>query len=190
MNTPPNDASSPDAGDHRDAEHLRPVRSSREIRLPLAVRKELLITRAALERYDCAQALFGARASVHRFGRLAAWVPAWVPGVRHSQSWLRMLGIAKNYPMLSSALSLAVPLLRKTPVMRWGWKASKLGLVAGAGYWAYQTWQKIQAESTRRPRPVTAVADNPDIPAAAAGPLHTPTEPAPTDTGFRDPLVR
>ena len=42
--------------------HVRPSRRGGEARLPLAVRKELLLTRAALERYD----YMHARNDLHR----------------------------------------------------------------------------------------------------------------------------
>ncbi|WP_020204616.1 DUF3318 domain-containing protein [Cupriavidus sp. WS] len=154
-------AATRDAGQPRA--HPRPVRYSREVRLPLAIRKELLITRAALERYDCAQALHQVRGSAARFGRLGNWLPR----VAQPASLLKLLGLARDYPVLSSTISLALPLLRKTPVLRWGWKLAKLGGLAAAGYWAYDTWQKGTAGDTRTAR----------APGAA-------------DTGFRDPLVR
>ncbi|MHA7681372.1 DUF3318 domain-containing protein [Cupriavidus sp. PET2-C1] len=142
--------------------HQRPVRFAREVRLPLAIRKELLITRAALERYDCAQALHHVRGSATRLGRFSAWLPR----MTRPASWLKLLGLAKEYPLLSSAVSLALPLLRKTPVLRWGWKLSKLGALAAAGYWAYETFQKSSVQDARK----------------------TPSDTV--DTGFRDPLVR
>ncbi|WP_420993303.1 DUF3318 domain-containing protein [Cupriavidus sp. 30B13] len=143
--------------------HPRPVRYSREVRLPLAIRKELLITRAALERYDCAQALHQVRGSAARFGRLGTWLPR----MTRPASWFKLLGLARDYPILSSTVSLALPLLRKTPVLRWGWKLAKLGSLAAAGFWVYDTWQKGTAEASR-----------------------SGATPATVDTGFRDPLVR
>ncbi len=164
--TPPHKPSEPPAHPAGNPlpprEHRRPVRFSREVRLPLAVRKELLITRAALERYDCAQALHHVRGSAARLGRFSAWLPR----MARPASWLKLLGLAKDYPLLSSAVSLALPLLRKTPLLRWTWKLSKVGLLAGAGYLAYQAWQKGSA------------------------PPAGETPPESVDTGFRDPLVR
>ncbi|XQU68354.1 DUF3318 domain-containing protein [Cupriavidus sp. H18C1] len=147
-------------------------RTAREVRLPLAVRKELLITRAALERYDCAQSLADVRASVRNIGRIGAWLPR----MARPQSMWKLLGLAKDYPIVGSALSLALPLMRRVPVLRWGWKLSKLGAVAGAGYWAYRTWQQARSQTPEGnvPAPGTARGD------AAAR----------TDTGFHDPLVR
>ncbi|MCG5260263.1 DUF3318 domain-containing protein [Cupriavidus gilardii] len=147
-------------------------RTPREVRLPLAVRKELLITRAALERYDAAQSLADVRASVRNIGRIGAWLPR----MARPQSMWKLLGMAKDYPVMSSALSLALPLMRRVPVLRWGWKLSKLGAVAGAGYWAYRTWQQARAQTPEgnvpAPRPARGDAT------------------ARTDTGFHDPLVR
>ncbi|MGO4325591.1 DUF3318 domain-containing protein [Cupriavidus sp. 2TAF22] len=148
--------------------HPRPVRHSREVRLPLAIRKELLITRALIERHDCAEALRQVRGGAVRLGRFSTWLPR----MTRPASWLKLLGLAKDYPMLSSAVSLALPLVRRTPVLRWGWKLAKLGGLAAAGYWAYETWQKGTAEA-RQARP---------------GPGDTPA--GTIDTGFRDPLVR
>jgi hypothetical protein len=146
-------------------------RTDREVRLPLAVRKELLITRAALERYDCAQSIADVRASVRNIGRIGAWLPR----MARPQSMWKLLGLAKDYPILGSALSLALPFARRVPVLRWGWKLSKLGAVAGAGYWAYRTWQQARSQTPE---------GNVPAPGAARG------DGARTDTGFHDPLVR
>ncbi|WP_454764625.1 DUF3318 domain-containing protein [Cupriavidus campinensis] len=147
------------------AEHPRPVRFTREVRLPLAVRKELLITRAALERYDAAQALHQVRSGTRRLAGLTS-LAAWLPRLTRSSSWLKLLGVTREYPMLSTAITLAMPLLRRTAIGRAAWKVSKVGLLAGAGYWAYKTWQSVKSPATAQ---------------ATAAKAH--------DTGFRDPLV-
>lgn len=172
----PNDAGTPVpplAPSSPNVQEPPPLRSPREVKLPLSVRKELLITRAALERYDCVHALHDVRTSVRGVTRIGAWLPR----IGGRQSLWKMVGLAREYPILGPALSLGLPLLRRVPVLRWGWKLSKLGLVAGAGYWAWQTWQQVRNQSDAAPR-----AD--DIPAgpATAGPSQ--------DTGFHDPLVR
>lgn len=165
----------------------RPVRLTRETHLPLDVRKELLITRAALERYDCTQALHDVKDGARRITRLGNYLPRflWAPRMDKPQSWLRLLGLAKSYPVLSSGLSLALPLLRRTPVLRWSWKLSKVGIAAGAGYWLYSTWRAARRDTRGVETPRTA--------AATVGPdprITTPVTPVPADTGFRDPLVR
>lgn len=166
MTTPEDD--SIDIRPRRD--HPRPVRFTREVRLPLAVRKELLITRAALERYDAVQALHQVRGGARRMSNLSAWLPR----MTRPSGWLKMLGITRDYPMLSTAITLALPLLRKTPLGRVAWKLSKVGMLGGAGYWAYKTWNES------RPRPVVATGAYAPAAVVAAPPV---------DTGFRDPLV-
>lgn len=155
------------ADDRANEEHPRPVRSPREVRLPLAVRKELLTTRAALERYDAAQALRSVRGSARRMANIGTWLPR----LTHQSGWLKMMGVTRNYPMLSTAITLAMPLLRRTAIGRVAWKASKLGMAAGAGYWAYKTWKRMQ--------PLPPHPTPPEVAAARVA----------VDTGFRDPLV-
>lgn len=150
--------------------HPRPVRFTREVRLPLAVRKELLITRAALERYDALQALHQVKGGARRMTNIGAWLPR----ITRPSGWLKLLGVTRDYPMLSTAITLAMPLLRKTPIGRVAWKLSKVGALAGAGYWAYKTWRDSQPHAHRAP--------------GAAHPVSKPV-PKPLDTGFRDPLV-
>ncbi|WP_455283473.1 DUF3318 domain-containing protein [Cupriavidus necator] len=163
-------------------EHARPVRFNQEVRLPLAVRKELLLTRAALERHDCMQALHEVRGGARRLGSVAHWLPR----IARPGSWMRVVGMTKEYPLLSTALTLALPLVRRTPVLRWTWKLTKVGAVAGAAYWVYNTWrdarrQAIPPAITPTPAPTPTPAAPPPTAGNAA--------PAATDTGFRDPLV-
>ena len=170
MTTPADDSTNPG----QRHEHARPVRFSKEVRLPLEIRKELLITRAALERYDAVQALHNVKGGVRRMTSLGNWLP----NLTNTPGWLKLLGLTREYPMVSTAITLALPLLRRTPIGRVAWKVSKLGVVAGAGYWAIKTWQSVRG-----------------VPAnAGASKASTPTAPtAPTevvDTGFRDPLVK
>ncbi|MFJ5381375.1 DUF3318 domain-containing protein [Cupriavidus sp. CER94] len=148
-------------------EHPRPVRFTREVRLPLAVRKELLVTRAALERYDAVQALRQVKGGARRMTSLGAWLPR----MTRPSGWLKLFGVTRDYPMVSTAITLALPLLRKTPIGRVAWKLSKLGMLAGAGYWAYKTWHGAQ----------------PQVHAHAASAARAVA--VPVDTGFRDPLV-
>lgn len=142
-------------------EHPRRARFTQEVRLPLAVRKELLLTRAALERHDCLQALHAVRGSTQRLSTLSSWLPR----IARPGSWMKVVGMTRDYPLLSTAVTLALPLLKRTPVLRWTWKLSKVGMVAGAAYWAYNTWRDARGQ--------------------AAPPATAPD----TDTGFRDPLV-
>lgn len=147
-------------------EHPWPARFTQEVRLPLAVRKELLLTRAALERHDCLQALHDVRGGARRLGTIANWLPR----IARPGSWMKVVGMTKDYPLLSAVVTLALPLVKRTPVLRWTWKLSKVGMVAGAAYWAYNTWRDAKRQALPRGTAPTAA-------------------PAATDTGFRDPLV-
>ncbi|WP_354681996.1 DUF3318 domain-containing protein [Cupriavidus necator] len=167
-------------------EPLRPVRFNHEVRLPLDVRKELLLTRAALERHDCLQALHEVRGGVRRLGTVAHWLPR----VARPGSWMKVVGMTKEYPLLSTALTLALPLVKRTPVLRWTWKLSKFGAVAGAAYWVYNTWrdarhQAVPPAIVPAPKPVPPVMPVPQATPPSTGDAAPPA----TDTGFRDPLV-
>ncbi|SOZ35700.1 DUF3318 domain-containing protein [Cupriavidus neocaledonicus] len=151
-------------------EYPRAPRFTQEVRLPLAVRKELLLTRAALERHDCRQALHAVRGGVHRLGTISAWLPR----IARPGSWMKVVGLTKDYPLLSTAVTLALPLVKRVPVLRLTWKLSKLGLVAGAAYWAYNTWREAKGQAVP--------------PANVPTPAPAGTPPA-ADTGFRDPLI-
>jgi hypothetical protein len=69
-------------------EHPRPVRFTREVRLPLEIRKELLITRAALERYDAVQALHNVKGGVRRMTSLGNWLPNLTTHPAGSNCWV------------------------------------------------------------------------------------------------------
>ncbi|MBP0629992.1 MULTISPECIES: DUF3318 domain-containing protein [unclassified Cupriavidus] len=160
------------ANERNRREHTRPVRFTQEVRLPLEVRKELLLTRAALERHDCLQALHQVRGGARRLGNFASWLPR----IARPGSLMKVAGITKDYPLLSTAVTLALPLLRRTPVLRWTWKLSKVGLAAGAAYWVYNTWR----DAKRQAIPPATAPDTTASPSPGA---------AAADTGFRDPLV-
>jgi hypothetical protein len=111
------------------------------------VRKELLLTRAALERYDYAQA----RSDVHRaanhtfsLGGLGALLPSVIRPLARPNTLMRALGIAREYPLVGTAISLAYAGLRRTVVGRIARRLGKVGLVAGAAWWGYQKWQEAQ----------------------------------------------
>ncbi len=131
--------------------HVRPSRRSAETRLPLSVRKELLLTRAALERYDYAQA----RNDVHRatsrtfsLGGFGALLPSLIRPLARPNSLMRTLGIAREYPLVGTALSLAYAGLRRTVIGRLTRKLGKVGVVAGAAWWAYRKWREAQGQDT------------------------------------------
>ena len=138
--TQPTPSSSP-APEHEPAHsarhHVRPSRRGAEGRLPLAVRKELLLTRAALERYDYAQArndVSRATSRTFSLGGFGALLPSLIRPLARPNGLMRALGIAREYPLVGTALSLAYAGLRRTVI------------VAGAAWWGYRKWQEAQGE--------------------------------------------
>ncbi len=105
-------------------------------KIPLAVRKELLTTRAALERYDCAEAARHLRASVR-----GATGMGWMPSIVAPKNWLRVFGLARQYPYLSSVVSLVATGLRGTRIGHAAWRVSKYGMLAGTAYYLYKLWR-------------------------------------------------
>lgn len=112
-------------------------------RLPLAVRKELLTTRAALERYDCAQSARELRQSIHHVSSMS-WLPAAVP----PRNWIKLFGTARQFPYLSSVISLVATGLRLTPLRGVAWRLSKVGAVAGIAYGLYKMWMNRDSGDT------------------------------------------
>ncbi|AXE99429.1 DUF3318 domain-containing protein [Paraburkholderia hospita] len=117
-----------------------------------ALRKELLIVRADVERMELAQATLDLRNAVTHF----SWLKFIVPGFAGGMPWGRRRGAAagigallKEYPLISSIVSLllAKP-LRATvvgtakPVLKWG----SVGLAA---WEAYRIYQQVKRESRK-----------------------------------------
>lgn len=104
-------ASHPESDSAQNARHhVRPSRRGVEARLPLAVRKELLLTRAALERYDYMHArndLHRATSRTFSLGGLGALLPSLIRPLARPNSVMRTLGIAREYPLVGTVLSLA-----------------------------------------------------------------------------------
>ncbi|CAH0446767.1 DUF3318 domain-containing protein [Ralstonia syzygii] len=139
---------------HTARHHVRPSRRGGEARLPLAVRKELLLTLAALERYDYAQARNDVRRATGRtfsLGGLGALLPSLVRPLARPNSLMRALGIAREYPLLGAVLSLTYAGLRRTVIGRVTRRLGKLGLAAGAAWWGYRKWQETQADRAAEP---------------------------------------
>ncbi|MGF6726334.1 hypothetical protein P3T43_005723 [Paraburkholderia sp. GAS41] len=119
-----------------------------------ALRKELLMVRADVERLELAQATVELRQAVTHF----SWLKFIVPGVAGGMGWSKARGatagisaLLKEYPLVSSIVSmlLAKP-LRATvaaaakPALKWG----SLGLAA---WEAYRIWKQMKDESGRTP---------------------------------------
>jgi hypothetical protein len=122
-----------------------------------ALRKELLIVRADVERMELAQSTLELRHAVTHF----SWLKFFVPGFGGAR-WARrggagsgISGLLKQYPLVSSLLSLvlAKPIREGVtatakPVLKWG----SLGLAA---WEAYRIYQQMRRESGK-----SAAADN------------------------------
>ena len=138
---------------------------SRDLSAPhlRALRKELLLVRADVERMELAQATIELRQAVTHF----SWLKFLVPGLANMR-WGKgksagsgIAALLKEYPLISSmaSLLLAKP-LRATvaagakPVLKWG----SLGLAA---WEAYRIWQQMKNESRGAAKDQAATGDSP-----------------------------
>lgn len=135
----------------------RPSRRSRHDLL--AIRKELVLTRIAVERAELIQAAHVTRERLRNF----RWVRYLLPGGLANfaglgglaNSGLKLGGLLERYPLVSSVASLALTGLSHTPVgrvVRRGLKWGGLGVLAWQGI---KLWQ----DSTK---PSTPQADEPN----------------------------
>ncbi|RQH09943.1 DUF3318 domain-containing protein [Paraburkholderia dinghuensis] len=133
---------------------FRPARPrSRDLSTPQlrALRKELLIVRAGVERAEMAASIIELRESVARFN----WLRFLVPGLGRSRG--RGLGaglgnLLTQYPLLSSLVSLilAKPLRGRVfsaarPIIKWG-------ALAFAAWEVWRTWQQARSEENQPAR--------------------------------------
>jgi hypothetical protein len=136
---------------HSDS-HLRSRPTAKDLSAPhlRALRKELLIVRADVERMELAQATLDLRHAVTHF----SWLKFVVPGFAAGMPWGRRRGAAggigallKEYPLISSIVSLVLAKpIRNTvfagakPVLKWG----SVGLAA---WEAFRIYQQVKRES-------------------------------------------
>lgn len=114
----------------------------------LALRKEIVLTRIAVERAELSQSTRRIRENLHGF----RWVKLLVPGLSGSNGVLKLSGLLQRYPYISSLLSLALTGLSRTtpmgrllrPAMKWG----GLGMLAWQGF---QLWQRAKAPNAETP---------------------------------------
>lgn len=145
---------------------FRPARPrSHELSTPQlrALRKELLIVRAGVERAEIATAIVELRESVARF----SWLGSLVPGFGRSRGQGLGAGLGhllKQYPLLSSLISLALtkPLRGRVftaarPVLKWG----------GLAFAAWEVWRAWQL--ARRPDGQPARGESPETTADDQG---------------------
>ncbi|VVE45021.1 hypothetical protein PHO31112_04356 [Pandoraea horticolens] len=128
----------------------RPSRRSRHDLL--AIRKELVLTRIAVERAELIQASHIAREHLRNFRWLRYLLPggfaklASVSGI--ASSGLKLGGLLERYPLVGSVASLALTGLSHTPfgrVVRRSLKWGSLGVLAWQGI---KLWQESTKPST------------------------------------------
>lgn len=115
-----------------------------------ALRKELLIVRAGVERAEMATAIVELRETVTRFSWLSFLVPG--AGRPHGRGLGAGLGnLLSQYPLLSSLISLIVakPLGGRVfsavrPIVKWG------GL-AFTAWEAWRAWQQMRGQGSESP---------------------------------------
>ncbi len=90
-------------------------------------------------------------------GGLGALLPSLIRPLARPNSLMRALGIARDYPLLGTVLSLTYAGLRRTVIGRVTRRLGKVGLAAGAAWWGYRKWQETQAD--RAAGPVAAADD-------------------------------
>ncbi|MFP3565332.1 DUF3318 domain-containing protein [Paraburkholderia sp. SIMBA_030] len=118
-----------------------------------ALRKELLMVRADVERVGLAQATVELRQAITHFSWLKFIVPGF-GGIRvGSGSKTRFLNagtvgaLLKQYPLVSSIASILLAKPLRTTILRSAKPVLKWGSLALAGWEAYRIWQQIKSES-------------------------------------------
>ncbi|MGI9025265.1 MAG: hypothetical protein ACR2GP_06740 [Burkholderiaceae bacterium] len=101
--------------------------------VPLQLRKQMLLMRAAVERVELAHHL----SEVRRAATLNAIVRNALPGDRSRSWWSRAIELAKRYPFVASAASLVAARF-KLPIIT---TVAKLGGGAALGYKLWELWQ-------------------------------------------------
>jgi hypothetical protein len=117
-----------------------------------ALRKELLLVRADVERMELLQSTAELRQAVTRF----SWLKYLVPGIA-SMRWGRkgsgagIGSLIKEYPLLSSLISLLLAKPLRSTVAAGAKPALKWGSLALAAWEAWRIWQQVKKESARTP---------------------------------------
>ncbi len=120
-------------------------------RLPPAVRKELLLSRGALERIELAQALNDfrrARRPMQLAGELLAGRSGGV-----GTGLLGAISLVRKYPYLGSIASIAFGATRRSGVGRWVRRIGLLAALAGGGLWLATRRAEPSGDSLPAPLP-------------------------------------
>ena len=102
--------------------------------VPLELRKQMLLMRAAVERVELAHHMV----EVRRAATLSAIVRNALPNDRSRSWWGRAIELAKRYPFVASAASLIASRFR-IPLLA---SAAKYGGLAALGYKLWELWRE------------------------------------------------
>ncbi len=111
--------------------------------VPLKLRKQMLLMRAAVERVELAQHVL----EVREAATLSAIVRNAMPGDRSRGVASRTFETLKRFPFLASAASLVAAQF-KFPILK---VATKWGGLATVGYKLWMLWQQRMQAQARRP---------------------------------------
>ncbi len=112
--------------------------------VPLKLRKQMLLMRAAVERVELAQQVL----DVRRAATLSAMVRNALPGDRSRGAASRTFDALRRYPFLASAASLVASRF-KLPIFKF---ATKWGGAAAVGLKLWQAWEKTRPSTARSAR--------------------------------------
>ncbi|MCX5542368.1 DUF3318 domain-containing protein [Paraburkholderia sp. CNPSo 3076] len=110
-----------------------------------ALRKELLLVRASVERAEMAEAIVDIRATVTNF----SWLRFVVPGFGRSGAGGVASGLGsllKEYPLVSSLISLIVAKPLRTSIVSAARPVIKWGGLAFTAWEAYRVWQQVRRQ--------------------------------------------
>ena len=113
--------------------------------VPLKLRKQMLLMRAAVERVELAQHVLDVREAA----TLSAVFRNALPGDRSRSFASRGIDMLKRYPFMTSAVSIVASRF-KLPIIAF---AAKWGGTATVGYKLWELWKKSRGDSRRRSLP-------------------------------------
>ncbi|APD11364.1 hypothetical protein UC34_17905 [Pandoraea vervacti] len=173
---------------NRSQRPRRPRQSRRSRHELLAIRKELVLTRIAVERAELIQASHVTRERLRNF----RWVRYLLPGGFSNitglgglaSSGLKLGGLLERYPLVSSVASIALTGLSHTPVGRLARRGLKWGSLGVLAWQGIKLWQESTKSS---PQPSDAPGSSaPSVPRASGT---TPTPESKRDDRGAPPLM-
>lgn len=113
------------------------------------LRKELLIVRASVERAEMTEAIVELRETVTHISWLRFLVPGFARGASVASVGSGLGNLLKQYPMLSSLVSLVVAKPLRSTVLSAARPLVKWGGLAFTAWEAYRVWQQMRRQSNR-----------------------------------------